>query len=178
MAYSARDWEIVKAFYERGLSLSDIVSREEVKITDRSSISKRAKAEGWVKGEKSTLVEKEVTAKQELIAVNSQKSTLNSTERFVNDMMVAERLQFETTNNARMELTAQKAMEMLDVSERAGDVKAVMDTLKVHRESRLGKSPDVAVQINNNTESTPKSTIPTLTKEEWMAAHGVGTTKR
>lgn len=150
MAYSAKDWEIVKAFYERGLSLSEIIEREEVKITDRSSISKRAKAEGWIKGEKSTLVEKEVSAKQDLIAVNSQKSTLNSTELFINDMLVAERLQFETTSNARMELAAQKAMEMLDVSERAGDVKAVMDTLKVHREARLGKAPEVAVQINNS----------------------------
>lgn len=59
------------------------------------------------------------------------------------------RIRFETQNNARMELAAQKAMDMLDGVDRVGDVKQVMDVLKIHREARLGKAPDTAIQINN-----------------------------
>jgi hypothetical protein len=150
MAHSVRDWEIVRAFFERGLSLSEIVEREEVPIKSKSQISKTAAKEGWIKDEKKQIFEKEIKARQDLKEVAVKKETLKETERFINDIMVSERLKFETTSNARMELVAQKAMEMLDMSERAGDVKSVMDTLKVHREARLGKSPEVAVQINNN----------------------------
>jgi len=50
MAYSTKDWDIVKAFYERGLSLAEIVARPEVNIKSRSQISRKAASEGWKKG--------------------------------------------------------------------------------------------------------------------------------
>ena len=59
-------------------------------------------------------------------------------------------IKFEKVNNSRMELVAKKAISMLDTAERAGDVASVMGVLKTHREARMGKAPDVAVQVNNN----------------------------
>jgi hypothetical protein len=41
-------------------------------------------------------------------------------------------------------------MEMLEDVDKVSDVKQVMDVLKIHREARLGKSPDTAIQINNS----------------------------
>ena len=49
MAYTSKQWDIARAFYERGLSLAEIVDREEVDIKDRGVISKKAKRLGWVK---------------------------------------------------------------------------------------------------------------------------------
>lgn len=52
MAFSPKDWAIVQAFFEQGLSLAEIVAREEVQrtgITDRGSISRKSKQEGWIK---------------------------------------------------------------------------------------------------------------------------------
>jgi hypothetical protein len=59
-------------------------------------------------------------------------------------------IKFENANNARMELATRKAMEMLEDVDKVSDVKQVMDVLKIHREARLGKSPDTAIQINNS----------------------------
>jgi hypothetical protein len=63
---------------------------------------------------------------------------------------VHDRVRFETQSNARMELAAQKAMDLLDGVDNPSAVGAVMNVLKTHREARLGKSPDTAIQINNN----------------------------
>lgn len=67
MAYSAKEWEVVRAFFESGLSLSEIVARKEVAIKDRGGISRRARAEGWVKGGYS------LDAQQKNISITSQR---------------------------------------------------------------------------------------------------------
>jgi predicted DNA-binding protein YlxM (UPF0122 family) len=76
MAHSERQWAIIRAYYERGLSLAEIVAREEVTIKSRGSISKRAKIEGWGSDKKKQLVDEEVKAKQLLSGLVAQKETM------------------------------------------------------------------------------------------------------
>lgn len=75
------------------------------------------------------------------------------------DATVNDLVRFEQISSERMERVARRAMEMLATADRTGDVKAVMDTLKVHREARLGKSPEVAVQINNSQPEKKKTIL-------------------
>ena len=51
MAYSEKDWQLVQSYYEAGLSLAEIVERENVSIKSRSQISKRAAKYSWIKSE-------------------------------------------------------------------------------------------------------------------------------
>jgi hypothetical protein len=96
MAFPPQQWETVRAYYERGLSLSEIVDRDDVRIKSRGSISKRAKAEGWIAGGKKQQVAREVLATQELEAVRAQKETLGAQERNVHDALVSETLRYQT----------------------------------------------------------------------------------
>ena len=55
MAYSQNEWDIVKYLYESGLSLNQLIAHPDVKISDRSSISKKAHKDKWKKGSSQSL---------------------------------------------------------------------------------------------------------------------------
>lgn len=148
MAYNSKDWDVVRSFYERGLSLADIVARDEVVIRDRSSISKKAKAEGWIKGVNSTLVENEVLAKQAIADIASKKSTMNSTELDVHNTIVDERLKHTIFFNNSAIRNVKEAMDLECGSQ--FEFKARAETILKGREAVLGKTADTAIQINNN----------------------------
>ncbi len=152
MAYSHKEWETARAFYERGLSLSEIVARPEVNITDRSSISKRAKQDGWIKGAKSILVEKELEVKQNVAAISEVKSTLNSTELEVHNTLVSERARDDTFFRSASLLIAQTAVKKVQAESlkcSMADLRAAQEVVGKGKENIYGKSPDTAIQINN-----------------------------
>ena len=91
MAYSAKEWLTVKAYYERGLSLADIVARDDVAIKSRSQIGKKAIVEGWDKsGKKRQLIEREATNRVAMAEIRDEKETFNAIERNIHDEMVRE----------------------------------------------------------------------------------------
>ena len=148
MAYSDKQWDVVRAFYERGLSLGEITLRPEVDIKDRGVISKKAKQAGWIKGIKATLVDKEIYAKQSVAEIAEEKATLNTTDRIVHDTLVDERtkhLAFFT--NAAVK-NVQQAMRT--TCEDQADLRMRADTILKGKETVIGKQPDTAIQINNN----------------------------
>ncbi len=169
MAFSVQDWEIVKSFYERGFSLSEIVDRPEVKIKARSQISRKAKKEGWKKATgKQQLVEKEVNIKQSIKDVYEQKATFSATELLVHDTLVAEKASnIVFFNSSQMRLSAigmQLVEEKLEdkglLFDESGnqvlipklstlELKQVSDVVKTSREGVLGKDPDTAINIHN-----------------------------
>lgn len=59
--------------------------------------------------------------------------------------------------------------------ENQNDYRARADTILKGRETVIGKTPDTAIQINN-TQQTAIAAVPELTKDEWMTAHGLGST--
>lgn len=96
MAHSDQQWQTVRAYFERGLTLGEIVARDDIAIKSRGSISKKAKAEGWVAGGKKQDVTREVLATQEIEAVRKQKETLAAPERNAHDALVSENLRYMT----------------------------------------------------------------------------------
>ena len=84
MAYTDKDWELVRNYFEAGLSLSDIISRDEVRIKAKSQISKRATREGWKRNdEKKQLINSDAEDVQralEIVKKEKEKETLRKKE--------------------------------------------------------------------------------------------------
>ncbi len=151
MAYSDKEWEVVKAFYERGLSLSEISAREEVAIKDRKSISRKAQQEGWIKGEKATLVEKEIKTKQSVAEIATAKATLNATELEIHNTIVSERVQDEVFFRKASLIVVQKAIKKVQSEEcTMMELRAAQELVGKGKENIYGKAPDTAIQINTN----------------------------
>ena len=65
-------------------------------------------------------------------------------------MEVYDKLRFEVQNNEDMAAVRDKVMEMLPLIDSPQQAKQIMETLRIQRESILGKQPDTAIQVNNN----------------------------
>lgn len=151
MARLSQDqWDAVKADYITGrYSTRALADRHNV---SNAAISKKANADGWVVIDPDvvdTLIESRMVMEHGVneIAKLNKVNTVNLT-RAVNDLA-----DFEMKSNQRMAKVEDKAMKMLDSAESPVHVKAIMDTLVKHREARLGKSPETAIQINNGIPS-------------------------
>lgn len=68
MAISQDKWDKAKALFEQGLSLSQIEDETEI---NKTSISKKAKSENWIKSKNQQL-------KHEIIEIEKEKSTLDA----------------------------------------------------------------------------------------------------
>ena len=147
---SAEQWMMARADFEiRGLSQADIVRKYGV---TRGAVSQRVAAEGWQAGKTKQLQDKKVNA---LIALaetehETKQSNLNTVEHSVLDAAVLDDVSFRLQNDADMEAVRRHMMTLLATTEKATDAKAIMETLRIQREARLGKAPDTAIQINNN----------------------------
>lgn len=166
MAYSPQDWMVVRAFYERGLSLAEIVAREEVSIKDRGSISRKAKQEGWTKGEKATLLQKEIETKQKVAEIAEKKATLNATELQVHNTLVAEKLKaVEVFHNLNMKVASTLAKKLESDGELASyqDLNAAATAITKAQENILGKQPDTVI---NNTNAMQANSVVNLPADE------------
>lgn len=152
MAYSEKQWETVRAFYERGFSLSEIAARPEVEIKDRKTISRKANNEGWVKGEKATLVETEIKTKQAVNEIATAKATLNATELDIHNTIVTERMKDEAFFRKASLLVAQTAIRKIQTESCSMmDLRAAQELIGKGKENIYGKSaPDVQVNTQNN----------------------------
>ena len=152
MAYNAKQWETVRAFFERGLSLADIVARDEVAIKSKSQISKRAAKDGWIKNEKETFLLAEIAAKATLSDIKRQKETLTSTELIVHNILVIEATERAEWLNTAAIRNVQEAMDCK--CENQNDYKTRADTICKAKESIFGKAPTTAIQVNTGPKTT------------------------
>lgn len=152
MAYSDEQWAKVRAYYERGLSLSEIVERDEIKIKSRGSISKRAKADGWIAGEKKQTVSKEVQVKQDLSEILAQKETLPPVERNIHDTLVSEQLQIQKFFRSANMLVADTVVKKVKTEGEGAtfkDLASAAMALGRTQESVLGKAPEMVINNTN-----------------------------
>mgnify|MGYP002753924069 CR=1 FL=1 len=155
-------WEAMRAAHEaHGKSFSEL---SEVYGVHKSNISRRAKAEGWNQEKTQRLISATVENEKEKIALRNETQQLNPMLREEVQREVFDRLAFELQNNADMQRMrdaalslVDKAVAMADGADKMDDVKgaiAVVEgasrVVKAQRESVLGKTPDTAIQINNN----------------------------
>ena len=74
MAYNQEVWQKAKTLFELGKSLQDIA--DECKIKDRTSITKRAKKENWIKAEIQQLKNDIIDYEEQNSTLDEKKSTL------------------------------------------------------------------------------------------------------
>lgn len=142
-------WLAAKADFEiAGLSVSEIARKYNVA---KSSVSDKAKAQGWEPNKTERSVSEKSNAIIALAKVNQEtEQKLNNVERAVFDRVVADDVAFRLQNDADMEAVREHAMSLLPLIEKPLDAKLLMETLRIQREARLGKVPDTMVQVNNN----------------------------
>ena len=151
MAYPDSSWEIVKAFYEQGLSLSEIVARPEVQLpaSPTASPSPKAQQDGWIKGKNARCCEMK-RRPAELWTKRGKKRDFYATENEIHNTLLMERLKTEQFfHNANLTV-AKTAVEKL-VKERSSISFAEMDAasrvISRSQDSALGKKPDTAVTV-------------------------------
>ena len=142
-------WAMGRADYEiRGLSVTELAKKYGCA---KSAVSMRAKADGWRAGKTEQAVAEKANAIITLAKIEQQtEQKLNATERAVFDVAVMDDVAFRAQNDADMETICKHIMALLPGMDKPADVKAAAETLRIARESRLGKTPDTAIQINNN----------------------------
>jgi len=162
MAYSEKDWEVVRAYYQQGLSLAEIIETPEVKkigITDRSGISKKAKKEGWLKGKNSTLVEKVIQSKQLDKEIEKEKSTFNSTELDIFNSIVDKKLRdLELCDKAQrlvIDMTIKKLKQIGIDNVSFQDINAAGSAIQKSRDGLVGK--ELTTVINNSNTAIAQS---------------------
>jgi len=143
---TADEWDEIRAAYEvHGDSFGVLAERWSV---SKSSISRKAKKQGWVQGKMQHLVEKKANAIKELKSIRNETQHLKQHHATAFEQAV----EFRLRNESRMEKAALKAEQMIHEVEKPSDVKAIMDTFARHREAVLGKNPEVAIQVNNQVQ--------------------------
>lgn len=156
---TAEQWEQAKADYEiAGLTQRQIAEKYNVTA---GAVGQRASKEKWeTKQETKQDKNNKANAIIELARIEAKtKQELSNIEQAVFDITVTDEVEFRLQNDKDMEAVRDKAMELLAGVDRVSDVKGIMDTLRIQREARLGKQPDTQVNIQNNIETTPISTI-------------------
>ena len=146
-------WSEVKAAYE----VKNSSNRELAAIfgVSETAIRLKAKSECWIKGQTSHLVDKKINIIKELNELTSQTSQLTSQHLTAIDDEVS----FKLASNKDLQVIQDKANEMIAIIDSPSHVLALMTATVKHREARLGKSPDVAVQINNNSSTSNNLTF-------------------
>ena len=165
MAYSQKDWDIVQAFYESGLTLSEIVNNPKVAVKSKSQISKRAAKEGWQKEtEKKRLIEIETEAKQQFAYVQEAKEKMSVIEVDVHNALVAERFVI-VSELAKFSVKAlRKGSLMLDEIVSPFEYKALAEGVdRVSITAGINERHAKPAQINNNTQT---NNLASLTLDE------------
>ncbi|MFZ4537891.1 hypothetical protein [Propionivibrio sp.] len=156
MALPESQWVIIRTYYERGFKLAEIIARDDVDIKSAGSISKRAKAEGWIFGGKKKEIIEEVKAKQFLSDLIKEKEKMHPLERNVHDTIVSERLKttvyFKGVNMLVAEITERK-LRSDDETASYQDLNAAATAITKAQENILGKQPDTVINNTNAMQS-------------------------
>ena len=158
MAIDSKVWELAKALFMAGKSLSQIT--EETGIS-KSQISKRSKKEQWNKETIVTLVSETIDTTIKTNEIKKQKETLNETER---DIYEKELLTESTARHLAMN-TGQELMKLLLKSAKSGKREhLIKDGLGMgatrHDTMEIELSPtdikDLTTSFRNLTGGTPQ----------------------
>jgi len=163
-------WTQAKAYFEIGKSLSYIADTLDV---DRSTISKRAKREGWIKGQYQHLTDGTIKIKSEI-------STLDSTLRTVVENDIAERTKHLDLIHNATHINVNRMMKRFEDKNALFDFaehRNVQATIKDARESLLGKeaAPTAIIHNQNNQANVDSDSAKSWLQEKLRAIDSTAT---
>lgn len=158
---TVEQWEQARADYEvRGVSLGDVAKRFGVAT---SSVSRRAKAEGWIQGKMQELAERKVAAVKELAAVETQTQDLPLRFQHTLQSVVQERLQAEGMLASLDVALATKAIALANQATSAEDIETLSRARKNLAPAQQAPTQQTTVTVNQQAqaESAAVSVPPT-----------------
>ena len=147
MAYTESQWEKAKAYYEAGMTLSQIKDKTNIA---RNTISQRAKREQWEHSKNSEYIEAK-------IKVECQKGTILEQSGSV-ALNIADDIAFNKAKaltlfqNSALKNQA-KANELLELTEDMKDIESHSRLTKTNKETVLGKDPETVINNANVQEN-------------------------
>ena len=147
MAYTESQWEKAKAYYEAGMTLSQIKDKTNIA---RNTISQRAKREQWEHSKNSEYIEAK-------IKVESQKGTILEQSGSV-ALNIADDIAFNKAKaltlfqNSALK-NQKKANDMLDLTDDMKDIESHARITKTNKETVLGKDPETVINNANVQEN-------------------------
>lgn len=163
MAIDKAIWEQVKADFEAGIVEEDkaFTHLSETYKIDRSTISKKAKRDGWVFGKNSHIITLEATTISSLQRLQGEKSHLNHTELMAVEKGVKRELEKEEINSNTfhiakilqtqlMEAIPLMKIDDLKPKDITGALKDIHDINNPKDAASINIQNTNAVQTNNN----------------------------
>jgi lambda repressor-like predicted transcriptional regulator len=157
-----KKWELLQADFEvRGMSLAELSHKYSV---GRSTISEKAKREGWEKGKHEHLVIEKVNAVKALEKNRTETEQLPNSVQKAIDKDADYLLEMEGIFKASLQYNQVKATNLLKKKANADDL--TLADLNLHSQITvrnmdrvMGKTPDTAIQINNNSNNPPSLNV-------------------
>lgn len=143
MAYTESQWEKAKAYYEAGMSLSQIKDKTNIA---RNTISQRAKREQWEHSKNSDYIEAK-------IKVETQKGTILEHSGAValniaDDIALDKAKSITLFQNSALK-NQKKANELLELTDDMKDIESHARITKTNKETVLGKEIDTIINNTN-----------------------------
>ena len=147
MAYTESQWEKAKAYYEAGMTLSQIKDKTSIA---RNTISQRAKREQWEHSKNSEYIEAK-------IKVESQKGTILEQSGSV-ALNIADDIAFDKAKALSLFQDSalrnqKKANDILDLTDDMKDIESHASSTKTNKETVLGKDPETVISNANVQEN-------------------------
>ena len=154
---TADQWEQARAEYEvRGMSLGDVAKRFGVAT---SSVSRRAKAEGWIQGKMQELAERKVAAVKELAAVETQTQDLPLRFQHTLQSVVQERLQAEGMLASLDVALATRAIALANQATSAADIETLSRARKNLAPAQQAPTQQTTVTVNQQAQAESAAEI-------------------
>ena len=147
MAYTESQWEKAKAYYEAGMTLSQIKDKTSIA---RNTISQRAKREQWEHSKNSEYIEAK-------IKVESQKGTILEQSGAV-ALNIADDIAFNKAKALSLFQDSalrnqKKANDILEMTDDMKDIESHARITKTNKETVLGKDPETVINNANVQEN-------------------------
>lgn len=157
---TAAQWEQARADYEvRGISLGDVARTFGVAT---SSVSRKAKAEGWIQGRLQEVVDKKVAAVKEIAQIETQTQDLPLRMRHTIQSVVEERLQAEGMIAGWDVALAVKGIELARTATSAQELETLARArrhLDPHPRGAAPAMQSTAVIVNQQTQATAGAAV-------------------
>jgi len=143
MAYTESQWEKAKAYYEAGMSLSQIKDKTNIA---RNTISQRAKREQWEHSKNSDYIEAKIKVETQKGTILEQSGTVAL--NIADDIALDKAKSITLFQNSALK-NQKKANELLELTDDMKDIESHARITKTNKETVLGKEIDTIINNTN-----------------------------
>ena len=147
MAYTESQWEKAKAYYEAGMSLSQIKDKTNIA---RNTISQRAKREQWEHSKNSEYIEAKIKVETQKGTILEQSGTVAL--NIADDIALDKAKAISLFQNSALK-NQKKANELLELTDDMKDLESHARLTKTNKETVLGKEPETVINNANLTNN-------------------------